>query len=239
MRVYRIRSGIERLVRGTLAACMLVTVLGMDECAAPYPKVPVVLVHGLNGEFTGSFRYMIDWLEDNGYADVPLYEVDIPVSEKCIEISAAALEQLVDDILAETGAERVDIVAHSLGGLIARSYIKYLGGTESVRNYVSLTTPHHGTLIADSQSPDCAERQLAPLSAYMLLLNANDETPGDDVLYTSVRSMIDVFVIPNTSPLLESARDVPVWIDHYDVLIHEVGYQAVLEGLQGGGANSN
>lgn len=54
------------------------------------------------------------------------------------------LAVLVDDVLRATGASKVDIVAHSMGGLIVRSYLTYLGGGEKVANLVLLASPTIG-----------------------------------------------------------------------------------------------
>ncbi|MFH1652463.1 MAG: alpha/beta fold hydrolase [Pseudomonadota bacterium] len=57
---------------------------------------------------------------------------------------ADQLRRAVDKILAATGAEKVNIVAHSMGGLVARSYIKWLGGNDKVYRILTVGTPNHG-----------------------------------------------------------------------------------------------
>ena len=54
----------------------------------------------------------------------------------------------VEEICAITKAERVVIVAHSLGGLVSRAYIAGGAGRERVAKLITLGSPHHGTKMA-------------------------------------------------------------------------------------------
>lgn len=69
-----------------------------------------------------------------------------------IPVSAARLGTFVDVVLAQTGAEKADIVGHSQGGTVARQYLKFNGGvnnsdpsTSKVENLVTLGGTNHGT----------------------------------------------------------------------------------------------
>lgn len=66
-----------------------------------------------------------------------------------IAATAQDLARFVDGVRAATGADRVDLVGHSQGGLVARQYVKYLGGAATVDNLISLGTPHYGTAVAN------------------------------------------------------------------------------------------
>ena len=54
------------------------------------------------------------------------------------------LAKLVEKICASTGFSKVDIVAHSMGGLVSRAYLKYYNGTNRVDKLLTLGTPNHG-----------------------------------------------------------------------------------------------
>lgn len=61
---------------------------------------------------------------------------------------AAAARQLgwfVDHVRAETGAETVDVIGHSMGGVVARYYVTLAGGDGVVHRLITLGSPHHGT----------------------------------------------------------------------------------------------
>src|SRR5262249_6281057 len=62
--------------------------------------------------------------------------------------TAAAARQLswfVDHVQALTGAQQVDLIGHSMGGVVARYYVSMLGGDGPVANLVTLGSPHAGT----------------------------------------------------------------------------------------------
>ncbi|MFD0345450.1 esterase/lipase family protein [Kitasatospora aburaviensis] len=64
------------------------------------------------------------------------------------EVLAGRLAAYVDDVLRRTGADRVDIVAHSLGSLPSRWYVRFGGGAAKVGHWISLAGPNHGTTVA-------------------------------------------------------------------------------------------
>ena len=111
---------------------------------------PVVLVHGLLG-FTrrtisrlfsfAYFRDVEDALRDEG---IDVVSIELPATSS-VDARARALKDAVD----RTGAPRVNLIAHSMGGLDARWYVGRLGGHERVASLVTISTPHRGTHLAD------------------------------------------------------------------------------------------
>jgi predicted alpha/beta hydrolase family esterase len=84
-----------------------------------------------------------------------------------IRQAARLLARHVEELRARTGQERVDIVAHSLGGLIARYYVQRLGGDSRVRTLITLGTPHSGTNALPWFGPHPLVRQMRPDSDLM------------------------------------------------------------------------
>jgi pimeloyl-ACP methyl ester carboxylesterase len=73
-------------------------------------------------------------------------------------------QSLRDQLTAAIGPDRqVAIVAHSLGGLIARSFMQEFGGQARVGLLISLATPHHGTRVADNADGDGTDTFLSAL----------------------------------------------------------------------------
>lgn len=62
-----------------------------------------------------------------------------------IAAGARQLGWFVDDVLAQTGADSVDVIGHSMGGVVARYYVTFAGGDGVVKNLVTLGSPHAGT----------------------------------------------------------------------------------------------
>jgi triacylglycerol lipase len=117
-----------------------------ETCTAKYP---VVLLHGLG--YRDDMRLISAWgrIPDTlrrGGARVFLGELDAYAS---IEDNAAALRVRIMRILNDTGALKVNIVAHSKGGLEARCLLSLPGMAEAVASLTTVSTPHHGTSAAD------------------------------------------------------------------------------------------
>ncbi len=114
-----------------------------------------------------------------------------------VDASARRLDGFVAEVLRRERAQRVDIVAHSLGGLVSRYYIEKQGGAARVRRLVTIATPHHGTLLARAGFGPVA-RELAPDSPVCASLGR----PPRGAHYTSVWSRSDNLVIPADSSQL-------------------------------------
>ncbi|MGL4772038.1 MAG: esterase/lipase family protein [Clostridium sp.] len=111
-------------------------------------KYPVLLVHGV---FFRDFRYFNYWgripkdLEQNG---AKIFYGNHQ-SAASVENSANELMDRIKEILKETGAEKVNVIAHSKGGLDTRYAISMLGGDEYIASLTTINTPHRGCLFAD------------------------------------------------------------------------------------------
>ena len=112
-------------------------------------KYPIVLLHGLGYRddmaLLASWGRIPDYLSQSG-ATVFLGGLEAWDS---IENNAAALKVNIEKILADTGADKLNIIAHSKGGLEARHMISHLGMAAKIASYTSVCTPHRGTSIAD------------------------------------------------------------------------------------------
>ncbi len=98
---------------------------------------PVVFVHGLFGDRT-NFRGIRRGLDARGASNVAFFEYGPRIDWPRI---ATRLGQAVDPVRRETGARRVDVVGHSLGGLVAR-YLVDMRGDAPVRRVVTLGAPY-------------------------------------------------------------------------------------------------
>lgn len=167
---------------------------------------PVIVVGGLSGVAI-AYEPLAARLRGDGHR-VSIYQLP-GLGLGDIAASARSFSGYVAQVRAATGAARVDLVAHSEGGLVSRYYLKYLGGTGSVGRLVTLGSPHYGTYVADIAKflgfGDCigivACQQMAIGSAFLNDLNAGDDTPGT-VRYTTVRTLQDELVRPTQNATL-------------------------------------
>ncbi|MCX5392670.1 triacylglycerol lipase [Streptomyces sp. NBC_00094] len=124
--------------------------------------------------------------------------------------AAELLGRRVEEIRARTGHAEVDIVGHSLGGLVARYYVQRLGGDTRVRTLVMLGTPHSGTTVAPLADAHPLVRQMRPGSE--VLRELAGPAPGCRTRFVSFWSDLDQVMVP-----VETAR-----LDHPDLLAHNV-----------------
>jgi triacylglycerol lipase len=189
---------------------------------------PVVLVHGLMGNRSTNWQTYAPLLANEGYCVFSLTYGDKPVPSQgtfgglaAMQKSAEELKAFVAKVLAATGAGEVDIVGHSEGTLMPNYYVKFLGGAEFVKRYVSIAPLWHGTQAAvlasvasstgqdpEAFTPICtACAQFAPDSKFMQKMRSGGVVvPG--VEYTNIVTRYDQLVIPYTSGIQQGMRNI-------------------------------
>jgi len=109
-----------------------------------------------------------------GYTSSELYTYDDDWAESNVT-SARGLGTLVDQVRSRTGAARVDIVNHSMGGLVTGWYVNELGGQPKVRHVASIAGANHGTTAAYVCIELTSCQQMAPGSSFIREYTAGDE----------------------------------------------------------------
>ena len=155
---------------------------------------PVILVHGWNSNSSAMATLKTRFEAQGRQA----FSINLPGQNNVT--NAQAIANLVTSVKAQTGATKVDLVSHSMGGLSTRYYIKSLGGSANVAQYVSLGSPHYGLTIACFLGTSSGG-QMCPFSSFLSSLNSGDDTPGS-LLYTTIYSSSDELV-PNSSSRLD------------------------------------
>jgi triacylglycerol lipase len=155
---------------------------------------PVVLVHGWNGS-ASSMATLKSRFEASGRQ---AFSLTLPGQNNVT--NAQALATFINNVKAQTGAAKVDLVGHSMGGLSTRYYIKSLGGGANVAQYVSLGSPQYGLFLACFLGTNSGG-QMCTWSSFLRALNSGDDTPGA-VYYTTIYSTSDELV-PNSSSRLD------------------------------------
>ncbi len=126
----------------------------------PPTTPPIILVHGYHGTPTGTWQTMKTRLQQDGFT---VFETDlapgIPSANGDIVNYANILKNHIQQVKTQTGASQVDLVVHSMGGLVSRWYIQQPGYQGDVRRLIMLGTPNHGS-------------EIFPI-AYAIFINAN------------------------------------------------------------------
>jgi pimeloyl-ACP methyl ester carboxylesterase len=177
---------------------------------------PILLVHGMVDN-RSIFTLLRRGLRRRGFGRV----LTINYSPLTADVRAAAalLAQEVEELVAETGYERIHVVGHSLGGLIARYYVTRLGGDERVHTLVTLGTPHAGTYSAYAL-PSQLCRQLRPGSELMRELA--EPVPDCRTRFVAYWSDLDQMVLPQRHARLDHP-DLPA----ANVEMHGLGHMSL------------
>lgn len=189
---------------------------------------PILFVHGWSSS-ASTWNTMVGRFEKDGYAKSQLRAYSYNTSQSNKTTAETIVKSEVEKLKKETGASKVDIIAHSMGSLNSRWYIKFVsGGEANVDDWVSLGGPNHGTSTANfCFSTACVEMRVG--STFLSELNAGDETPGA-VNYGTWWSPCDEIINPDSSvPLVGATNTETACISHGALTTNETVYKQVRE----------
>ena len=202
-----------RLFGEEFAATMLHTSWFMARARAGqrlYPgsaAAPVLLLHGY-GCNSGYWTQLTARLDA---ARISHATLDLEPLFASIDDYVPLVAQAVAQLCAASGAAHVHIVAHSMGGLVARAYLR-AHGLARVGRVITLGTPHHGTSLASfGLGANAAQMRrhgarARPESAWLAAL-ADGETADLRARLTSIYTHHDNIVSPQSSSELAGARN--------------------------------
>ena len=188
-------------IAGSSRHMALYRFLPADPQPAP-ARAPVLLVHGVLCN-AGSMHGLRSALVARDIH--PVYSLSYGPPLGSIEEFADQLAVKIDAILAATGARRVAIVGHSMGGLVARAYLRRHDPAK-VSTVVTIGTPHHGSVHA-WLFPGVCLGQLRPNNAWLAELNRGEAAPGG-VRVVSLWSWHDSMVAAQKSGELDGAVNI-------------------------------
>lgn len=165
---------------------------------------PVLLVHGIND--TGAvFNKMAFYLRQQGLS---VYTVDLIPNNgsEVLEKLAQQVANYVNDTF--EAAQLLDIVGFSMGGIVSRYYIQRLGGINRVQRFITISSPHKGTIIAYGTWLAGAV-QMRPDSDFINDLNA-DFKMLKQLNFTSIWTPYDLMILPATSSRLGIGKEVTI-----------------------------
>ncbi|MFK7992428.1 MAG: esterase/lipase family protein [Sandaracinaceae bacterium] len=202
--------------------------LSRPRFAVPHDEAPrvVVFVHGF-GAGGAVFRPLRERVESE--LALPTVDFSYPSSHGFTRVAAGLAKRI--ERTAPRGAV-LDVVGHSLGGLVARWYIQELGGAERVERLVTLATPHAGTRSARI-APGPLRRALLPGSDVVRRLDSG-RARAVGVRHTALVAGSDLMVTPPASAAALPDADVR-WFDelgHNAMLFDRTVHEAVIERLR-------
>lgn len=179
-------------------------------------ETPILLVHGMVDN-RSIFTVLRRGLVRRGFGRIETINYSILTGD--IRAAAADLGAEVERIVEETGYERIHVIGHSMGGLIARYYVTRLGGDAHVHTLVTLGTPHRGSYLAYTWN-NSLTRQLRPGSALL------DELAGPvrdcQTRFIVYWSDLDQVVVPQHNAALHHDD-----LNVHNIALHGVGHMSL------------
>jgi pimeloyl-ACP methyl ester carboxylesterase len=209
----------------SVARCVAVYPMGMlnvslrtgTPCGDQNRDTPVLLLHGY-GHNASAWFMLNTALRRAGFTSVHTMNYN-PLADDVPEI-AEQLSDRVEMIRMLTGASKVNIVGHSMGGIVARWYVQELDGADKVNTVITLASPHAGTRAAFVGRGRTA-RELRPNSWVMRRLN--EHAQPTDVRWVAFYGDSDVLVQPTSSGRID-----PPALNARNVLQPGLGHMSML-----------
>jgi triacylglycerol lipase len=192
---------------------------------------PVLIIHGFLG--TRGSMYMLERrLVEDGFVVVSFNLGTLNVRD--IRRSAFLIHRKIERILAQTPSQRIDIIGHSMGGLIGMYYVKKLGGHARVRKLIMMGTPIRGTWAALMGVMtlglwSTSSWQLLPRSRFLDELAQGPMPPGVEV--HTIAAARD-WVVPLPTTRLAGANATTVPLGHSSLVVSEEVYRRVVHTLR-------
>lgn len=147
-----------------------------------------------------------------------------------IESYATQLQRDIERVCQAGNAAQVVLVAHSMGGVVARAYLRRYGA-QRVSKLITLGCPHHGSELARLALGRSERDQLRPANAWLCALNLHEREPPP-VPMVSIFSWHDNFVAPPGSAEFATAKDIALaGIGHLSMLFSKQVETLLLEAL--------
>jgi len=165
----------------------------------PLGQSPVLLVHGYLCN-RGLWWWMRKRLRSRNVA-VATINLEPPLAD--LNRLALQLGQRIDALLKETGAAKLVLITHSMGGLVSRAYLQ-ANGAARVDRLLMLAAPTHGTYVA-RLSFGANARQMRPQSRWLRSLNAQ---PLPSVPICNFWSCGDEILLPPDTAHMEGVPEI-------------------------------
>lgn len=171
--------------------------------------LPVLLVHGILGQEVFYWNFLRRRLQASG---LDVHEVSLPnLALGDLRAAADAFASRFDEWMLGHGpgieAGKVDVVAHSAGGLVLRWYLKHGAHKGRIRRLITMGTPHGGTRFSNLLPEVGMVGQVRPESTFLATLNDADPAPPP-TQYTAFWTPFDGVVLPAQSARLPFADNV-------------------------------
>jgi triacylglycerol lipase len=201
--------------------------LSTASSTAPLASPVVLLVHGYSCNAC-VWRWYVRWLEQSGFK---VYTISLEPVFGSLEEICTALEQRVAAIVRHETNATVSLVCHSMGGLVARSYLRRCGPA-LVDKVITLGTPHQGTVLAPLGLGENA-RQMRIGSRWLVDPSNREPLLALGNRATAVLTYDDNVVSPQASSTLPAMQTVELaGLGHLSLLASRRVFEHVIAALR-------
>ncbi|WP_138501254.1 esterase/lipase family protein [Nostoc sp. PA-18-2419] len=183
---------------------------------------PVLLIHGID-DTEAVFRKMRPYLIQQC---LPVHALNLVPNNGDLGLDELA-KQVADYITTNFGWEQpLDLVGFSMGGIVSRYYVQRLGGINRVQRFITIASPHHGTVVAyGSRRPGCI--QMRPDSLFLKDLNS-DAVMLKQLNFTSIWTPYDLMIVPANSSQMPVGQQVIVPVALHPWMLTDSGSLAAV-----------
>lgn len=196
-----------------LALCLAAMFSQAVSPAETPSRNPVLLLHGIKDD-ARKMEPMARYLRGQNW-DAEAMSFRPSWGQSGLEELALQVSRFIDASF--DPHRKIDIVAFSMGGLVARYYLQRLGGLDRVDRFITLSTPHHGTLLAHL-IPNAGCRQMRPDSAFLRDLNGDADRLAK-LQFTSFWTPFDLIILPPRSSMMPQARNIRLPIALHPLMV--------------------
>ncbi|QMS90090.1 triacylglycerol lipase [Nostoc edaphicum CCNP1411] len=184
---------------------------------------PVLLIHGIE-DTEAVFHKMRAYLIQRGWS---VYSLNLLPNNGDVGLDELA-KQVADYITATFASEQhLDLVGFSMGGIVSRYYVQRLGGINRVQRFITISSPHHGTVVAyGSRRPGCL--QMRPDSIFLKDLNSDAVILGQ-LDFTSIWTPYDLMIVPANSSQMSIGSEVIVPVALHPWMLTDTRSLAVVQ----------
>jgi triacylglycerol lipase len=176
---------------------------------------PIVLAHGM-WDTAAVFEKLKPFLEARGHK---VYSFDMVPSngEAPLEVLAEQLANFIDRTLEPT--QRLDLLGFSMGGIVSRYYLQRLGGLDRTDRFVTVSSPHNGTTVAELGFLPGA-KQMRVGSPFLQDLNRDVDRLGT-LQFTSIWTPFDAIIVPAASSRVTVAQNQTVLVPCHKWMVYD------------------
>lgn len=188
-------------------------------------RPPIILLHGLFQN-----RSCLFWLQyrlrSAGYQQI--ISINTP-PWRDLESLTEGLAKQIDALRIKLKVDKVILVGHSMGGMIARNYVQNRGGAVNVLGIITVGSPHHGSKLAPFALSTMG-RTLLPGSKF--LTNFNQVAWPQQTAAVAIYTRYDNIVLPADNARMASAEIVELdGMGHTALLFHPRAMQAIVDAI--------